>query len=111
MNNQKRENVLEQNRVNHSGSASGASNTQRVPEPTSPASGNPIHLDVGELRQRAEKMTIGLNSLRAQRGPLAKQLEEIDQGINRTEGALVMLKTLIDELDPSVNALPSMMGG
>src|SRR5262245_10288072 len=68
-------------------------------------------LNIAELRDRAEKMTNGLNSLRAQRGPLAKQLEDVDQGIHRTEGALVMLQTLIQELDPNPNGLPAGLGG
>jgi hypothetical protein len=106
MNNQKRENVLQQDNVNHGGSSPASSQ-----QPTLTGGTSSSHLDVGELRQRAEKMSIGLNSLRAQRGPLAKQLQEIDQGINRTEGALVMLKTLIDELDPSAQGVPTMMGG
>ena len=53
------------------------------------------------LLDKREKMILGLNSLKSERVELAKQLETQDDSIRRTEGALIMLNSLIGELQPA----------
>ena len=54
-------------------------------------------LTVDDLRQRLEKITGGLNTLRSQRETLTQQLEDTNLSIGRTEGAILMLQSLLQE--------------
>lgn len=77
-------------------------------EPTPQAPGqNP--LEPATLRERHKDMTQGVNSLRAEKEQLEKRLAEINEGILRTEGALVMLGAIINEMEPQRE--PSGRGG
>jgi hypothetical protein len=60
--------------------------------------------ELAALQQRREKLVNGLNSLRVQHENLMAQAMELESNIRRTEGALVMLNALIEELSPSQNA-------
>src|SRR5262245_1537790 len=90
-------------------SASGIKGATHSPvAPTSgmelPLQGNP---ELTKLHGRREQMIQSLNSAKAIREDLKTQMRSIegqieahDQSIARTEGALIMLNTLIQEIDP-----------
>lgn len=56
--------------------------------------------DAPALRERHKEMTQGVNSLRAEKEQLEKRLAEVNEGILRTEGAIVMLGAIINEMEP-----------
>jgi len=52
------------------------------------------------LLEKHEKMTQGLNAVTADCDALAERLTQQEENKKRTEGALIMLTSLIQELDP-----------
>lgn len=63
-------------------------------------------IEPGTLRERHKEMTQGVNTLRAEKEQLEKRLAEINEGILRTEGALVMLGAIINEMEPQQRQTP-----
>ena len=57
-------------------------------------------LELKVLLEKREKMVQGLNAVKADCEALAEQLTQQRESEKRTEGALIMLSSLIQELDP-----------
>ena len=55
-------------------------------------------LDVEAMQERLKQMGSGLNQLRSDREQLSKQLEDVNEAILRTEGAYVMLQSMVKEI-------------
>jgi SMC interacting uncharacterized protein involved in chromosome segregation len=58
-------------------------------------------LSLSKLMDKREKMLQGLNSIKSDKDSLKEQVAELEERIKRTEGALIMLTSLIQELDPT----------
>lgn len=55
---------------------------------------------VKALTERRAKMVQGLNNAKSQREALSDRLKEVEVTISRTEGAIITLEGLIQEIDP-----------
>lgn len=55
---------------------------------------------MASLLDKREKMIQGLNGAKSQRDVMQQRVKEYDLSINRTEGAIMALEGLIQEIDP-----------
>jgi hypothetical protein len=58
-------------------------------------------VELKTLLDKYEKMIQGLNSLKADEEAMVQQLEDQRTSRKRTEGAVIVLRGLIEELDPT----------
>jgi hypothetical protein len=88
------------------------------PEGSPPAPAAPrTSVELTTMMQRREKMITALNEMKAQMMSLreqAQQMEDqaklIEGNVKTNEGALIMLNTLISEIDPAALQQPRMGG-
>lgn len=66
-------------------------------------------LSVETLQDRASKVADGLHQLKDEAEALEERLKQLRVSIGRTEGALIMLNTLLQELSPRPQGAPPMM--
>lgn len=81
--------------TNHNGHIEGQLEGQMANAPMPEASAK-VSLEMAMLKERLEKMQQGLNTLKAEQDMLEKRLTETSDNILRTEGALVMLGSIIE---------------
>lgn len=62
--------------------------------------GGGASLSVEVIQQRATKVAEGLHQLKDEQEALEARLKDLRTSIGRTEGALIMLNTLMQELNP-----------